>query len=159
MVSNHLERSDLAEAARLDQDAVRFHPEDIEQALEGSGTDHLGAKAVSLLLLLLLRLVRTCTAVGSFVSRPSFNAELLFFSCFVAMVYTVVSFRAFRLCPTTFLEQFAPPKGFWRTRVSVASRWRRMYVNQQGWGAVIATSKRREVFVALVACGSVLPAE
>lgn len=47
MVSNHLERDDLAEAARLDQDAVRFHPEEIEQALEGSGTDHLGAKAVS----------------------------------------------------------------------------------------------------------------
>eukprot|EP00752_Nemacystus_decipiens_P018203 g16332.t1 len=46
MVSKHLERGDLAEAARLDQDAVRFHPEIIEQALEGSGTDHLGAKAV-----------------------------------------------------------------------------------------------------------------
>eukprot|EP00903_Cladosiphon_okamuranus_P005843 g5784.t1 len=45
MVTNHLDRSDLAEAARLDQDAVRFHPEEIEAALEGSGTDHLGAKA------------------------------------------------------------------------------------------------------------------
>lgn len=45
MVSKHLERTDLAEAARLDQDAVRFHPEDIDAALEGSGFDHLGAKA------------------------------------------------------------------------------------------------------------------
>lgn len=47
MVSKHLARSDLAEAARLDQDVVRFHPEVIEEALDGSGTDHLGAKAVS----------------------------------------------------------------------------------------------------------------
>lgn len=47
MVSKHVERPVLAEAARLDQDAVRFHPEDIEAAVDGSGTDHLGAKAVS----------------------------------------------------------------------------------------------------------------
>lgn len=47
MVSRHEERADLAEALRLDQDAVRFHPEQIEAALEESGTDHLGAKAVS----------------------------------------------------------------------------------------------------------------
>lgn len=47
MVSKHPERADLAEATRLDQDAVRFHSEDIVAALDGSEFDHLGAKAVS----------------------------------------------------------------------------------------------------------------
>ena len=42
----HITRKDLAEAARLDQDAVRFHPEEIVASLEGLGVDHLGALAV-----------------------------------------------------------------------------------------------------------------
>ncbi|CAM9400430.1 unnamed protein product, partial [Hapterophycus canaliculatus] len=46
MVSKHFSRSDLAEAVRLDQDAVRFHPEEIVASLQGSGADHLGALAV-----------------------------------------------------------------------------------------------------------------
>ncbi|CAM9692366.1 unnamed protein product [Scytosiphon promiscuus] len=46
MISKHFPRGDLAEAVRLDQDAVRFHPEEIVAALEGSGVDHIGALAV-----------------------------------------------------------------------------------------------------------------
>lgn len=47
MVTKHFERDDLAEAVRLDQDAVRFHPEEIVASLDGSGVDHIGALAVS----------------------------------------------------------------------------------------------------------------
>lgn len=46
-MTEHISRADLAEAARLDQDAVRFHPEEIVASLEGLGVDHLGALAVS----------------------------------------------------------------------------------------------------------------
>lgn len=68
MVSKHLDRVDLAEAARLDQNAVRFHPEEIKEALDGSGTDHLGAMAVSFALsssdILLLRSFLPRTSSG-----------------------------------------------------------------------------------------------
>ncbi|CAN0312629.1 unnamed protein product [Ectocarpus sp. 12 AP-2014] len=45
MVSKDLPEADLVEAARLDQDAVRFHPEEIVASLEGSGVDHIAALA------------------------------------------------------------------------------------------------------------------
>ncbi|CAB1104168.1 GT23 [Ectocarpus sp. CCAP 1310/34] len=45
MVSKGLPKADLVEAARLDQDAVRFHPEEIVASLEGSGVDHIAALA------------------------------------------------------------------------------------------------------------------
>lgn len=47
MVSKHAATKDVTEATRLDQDAVRFHPEEITASLEGLGVDHLGALAVS----------------------------------------------------------------------------------------------------------------
>ncbi|CAN0543525.1 unnamed protein product [Ectocarpus sp. 12 AP-2014] len=53
MVSKDLPEADLVEAARLDQDAVRFHPEEIVASLEGSGVDHIAALAVRLWTLLL----------------------------------------------------------------------------------------------------------
>lgn len=47
MKSKDATTNDLAEAARLDQDAVRFHPEQIVASLDGLEVDHLGALAVS----------------------------------------------------------------------------------------------------------------
>eukprot|EP00903_Cladosiphon_okamuranus_P007639 g7408.t1 len=45
IVSKHLPRRDLAEAISLEQDAVRYHPEQIVSALNGTGIDHMGALA------------------------------------------------------------------------------------------------------------------
>ncbi|CBJ33653.1 Alpha-(1,6)-fucosyltransferase, family GT23 [Ectocarpus siliculosus] len=45
MVSKDLPEAELVEVARLDQDAVRFHPEEIVASLEGSGVDHIAALA------------------------------------------------------------------------------------------------------------------
>lgn len=53
-MSKDLPEADLVEAARLDQDAVRFHPEEIVASLEGSGVDHIAALAVRVWTLLLL---------------------------------------------------------------------------------------------------------
>lgn len=50
MEAMDVSREDLEEASRLDQDAVRFHPEDIVASLEELDVDHIGALAVSLLL-------------------------------------------------------------------------------------------------------------
>ena len=47
IVSKQLPRRELAEAISLEQDAVRYHPEQIVKALNGTGVDHVGALAVS----------------------------------------------------------------------------------------------------------------
>ena len=46
-MSQRIARTELAEAVGFDQKALRSHPEVVEQALDGSVTDYLGAKAVS----------------------------------------------------------------------------------------------------------------
>lgn len=48
MVSKNLNQTEVAEATRLDQDAVRFHAETIVSSLDGLEVDHLGALAVRL---------------------------------------------------------------------------------------------------------------
>lgn len=48
MASRNVSNEELEEAARLDQDTVRFHPEKIVRSLEErSDVDHAGALAVS----------------------------------------------------------------------------------------------------------------
>ena len=46
-MSKRIARTELAEAVGFNQKALRSHPEVVEQALDGSVTDYLGAKAVS----------------------------------------------------------------------------------------------------------------
>lgn len=63
-MSKGLPEADLVEAARLDQNAVRFHPEQIVASLEGSGVDHIAALGVRFWTLLLFML-RCCYANNS----------------------------------------------------------------------------------------------
>lgn len=87
MVSEGLQRADLAEAARLDQDAVRFHAEDIVAALDGSDVDHLGAKAVSVFFFFLFNLFS-----GRFSSKPPIVRVPIFLT-FGVICFVPTSFR------------------------------------------------------------------
>lgn len=46
-MSKNVPRRDLAKAISVEQDVVRYHPEQIALAVHGTGIDHLGALAVS----------------------------------------------------------------------------------------------------------------
>ena len=46
MLSRHVSETDREEALRLDQDAVRFHPEKIVDSLRDIDADHFDALAV-----------------------------------------------------------------------------------------------------------------